>query len=451
MYSRVDRTVIKRLATSIMLAGNATFAIGWWWLMPGGFPVGHVRFWMNAVWPIVLLLISVVGLTALFLRRADWTKACVTMLGCMVLSITITAPLIFPDIKRSVLLAATTICLLEFAVVRTLVAPSMSRRLLAGPILAGIVLGAFLPIALRAEAASTVPLDLACPWDAQTDGITARDGSIQSIGAAGRVEVLPSSGAVAIKLGQVRLMVDPLLTFRSTSPSGGWSALSRQSRSHASAYARLSEVLPSAVDGVSDRVLFRGAADWLGVEGQGRIEITAYSKIPNPVYSHLNTFCMMTIHGHQKLELTFSPCGKTAFEPRPADYPVGRPARFAYCDTVRTFRVVEAHSGEKGPFVTLGEGQLQSDRFSMGIMDNGARVATMHLDDWAMQLSTALSPTAGWGVAVNAIEFQRMDSDPRAPVMIWITLAGTSVGRGWDTVGHSAGTYRNRIIVETGE
>ena len=33
----------------------------------------------------------------------------------------------------------------------------------------------------------------------------------------------------------------------------------------------------------------------------------------------------------------------------------------------------------------------------------------------------------------------------------WLTLAGTSVGRGvgrgWDTVGHAAGCYRNRITI----
>ena len=30
---------------------------------------------------------------------------------------------------------------------------------------------------------------------------------------------------------------------------------------------------------------------------------------------------------------------------------------------------------------------------------------------------------------------------------VWITLAATSVGRGWDAVGHRAGTYRNRLEI----
>jgi hypothetical protein len=49
---------------------------------------------------------------------------------------------------------------------------------------------------------------------------------------------------------------------------------------------------------------------------------------------------------------------------------------------------------------------------------------------------------------MNAIEFGRGDARPTAPVSLFITLAGTSVGRGWDSVGHSPGVYRNRMRIE---
>jgi hypothetical protein len=32
--------------------------------------------------------------------------------------------------------------------------------------------------------------------------------------------------------------------------------------------------------------------------------------------------------------------------------------------------------------------------------------------------------------------------------VFFVTLAGTSVGRGWDSVGHAPGTYRNRMKIE---
>jgi hypothetical protein len=40
--------------------------------------------------------------------------------------------------------------------------------------------------------------------------------------------------------------------------------------------------------------------------------------------------------------------------------------------------------------------------------------------------------------------------EPTSPASLFITLAATSVGRGWDSVAHAAGTYRNRIAIEPG-
>jgi hypothetical protein len=48
---------------------------------------------------------------------------------------------------------------------------------------------------------------------------------------------------------------------------------------------------------------------------------------------------------------------------------------------------------------------------------------------------------------VNAIEFQRLGDEPGDRVGIWITLAATAVGRGFETVGHLPGTYRNKMTL----
>jgi len=48
---------------------------------------------------------------------------------------------------------------------------------------------------------------------------------------------------------------------------------------------------------------------------------------------------------------------------------------------------------------------------------------------------------------MNAIEFSRFEGRHKSAA-IWITLAGTSVGRGWDSVGHARGVYRNRMRIE---
>jgi hypothetical protein len=163
----------------------------------------------------------------------------------------------------------------------------------------------------------------------------------------------------------------------------------------------------------------------------------------------LNSFCDFEVRGHRRLSLDFSPCPGNPIEVRPFDYPFGRPSRFAFLDADQLFRVVEATSGEKGPFRTLAAGRLGSEQeLAITLLDEGGVVARIVLADWAAQADLTLSPTAGWGVPVNAIEFSVSGDAARSPASIFVTLAGTSVGRGWDCVGHKAGTYRNRIRLE---
>ncbi len=132
----------------------------------------------------------------------------------------------------------------------------------------------------------------------------------------------------------------------------------------------------------------------------------------------------------------------------PSEYPVGRPARCAYLGEDGVFRIVEARSGEKGPFRELASGPLaRNDPLTITFHDDGRAFCTMTLDDFAAQASIALSPTAGWGLPMNAIEFSLSDARPTSPASVFVTLAGTSVGRGWDSVGHAAGVYRNRMTV----
>ena len=128
--------------------------------------------------------------------------------------------------------------------------------------------------------------------------------------------------------------------------------------------------------------------------------------------------------------------------------------RFAYVDASRAFRVVEASSGEKGPFRILAEGRLEpADPLVIALHDEDQPVARVTLQDWAAQAGTDVSPTAGWGVPVNAIEFSLNGEAPSSPASIFVTLAGTSVGRGWDCVGHRGApeSAHDRAIREKNE
>jgi hypothetical protein len=187
-------------------------------------------------------------------------------------------------------------------------------------------------------------------------------------------------------------------------------------------------------------------------EDAGFITLEALCTIPEAVFSHLNQFPQFQFAGHRDLELSFSPCPDKTIAVTHSDYPVGDPARFACfeeTDGVGRLRVCEATSGEKGPFVTLADGKIaRGEPLTVTLIDQGVKILRVTLLDWTAQASTALSPTAGWRVPENAIEFTLDQKAKDSAAVFYVTLAGTSVGRGWDTVGHAAGTYRNRMKIE---
>jgi hypothetical protein len=264
--------------------------------------------------------------------------------------------------------------------------------------------------------------------------------------------VQTSDGSIAAPFGGLTIMLEPILTFSSQSPDGCPVVLVRPA-DRAGPSPRFLRARQNGDQSVSlSYDLARQGPAFLSVTadraGQS-LTLEAISRLDRNIYSHLNSFCDLEIRGHRQLALEFSPCPSVPIEVRRFDYPFGRPARFAFLDRFGDFRVVEAESGEKGPYRTLARGRLRRDEpLSITLLDAATPRAKVTLLDWALQVDTGLSPTAGWGVPANAIEFSLTGDAPQSPASIFITLAGTSVGRGWDCVAHAAGTYRNRIVIE---
>ena len=256
----------------------------------------------------------------------------------------------------------------------------------------------------------------------------------------------PRTAELSVDCGSVKLRCSPLLTFDRISPDGFWSLLApprKDERKPASCTVAAGSCDCRYSDGSSVKIV--------APDAQGYVHLNASTTVGADTYSHLNAYCVLSVAGHRKLSLAFSPCRESLIEVMPADYPTGRPARFGYVDDTDTFHVVEATSGEKGPFKQLASGPLRlGEPLTIFFYDEGLPIASVTVDDWTSQLSRALSPTAGWGIPANAIEFQRLGSSEDSAVQIWITLAATSVGRGWECVGHRGGIYRNRVTFNTG-
>jgi len=439
-------TALHRLFWLLVLGFHAVAAAGWWWLMPGGFPVSHPRFWSNGGAPVLVLGVVVAAVIAARRERWERLRFILALFPAAWAGAGLAARVVFPITFKWAFL----IPLLGAALMGGGLALTFRRRPLGKrkgwPVwvasLAALCLGAIAPLAMRAPTPGTRPLNIQAP--ASEPGPPPPNGRLGP-----RLFVTPGDGSATVKAGRVSLSVKPLLRFISRSPDGGPSIL---------APASLREPrdlrLGSAVQ-KGDGLDLRYQADYeaslrIGPDIEGApIVLEATARLARPINSHLNSFCDIEVSGHRRLSLSFSPCPNERVEVLPADYPVGRPLRFAYVDALNGFHVVEATSGEKGPFRELAGGPLtRSEPLVITFYDDGESVARLTLDDWTAQADATLSPTAGWGAPVNAIEFSLSGDAPGSVAGIYISLAGTSVGRGWDTVGHASGTYRNRVRVE---
>jgi hypothetical protein len=439
-----------------VLVGHVVLAALWWWLQPGGFSLDHPRFWANRVAPLFGLVLAIGSLWALHRERIDLLRLLLPIWPAAWLAIAVTGKLMFP-ISLALgwlvpLAAATTMAALAFPmrVSEALGRDPRMRVGLVGSIVVSVLAGAGVVCTQRVPAAATHPVNVRFPVvDSDSSRATIRPGAIRLDG---NVLIQTSGGSIMVPIAGLTLNVEPILTFSSRSPDGCPTILGGP--------VERAGPVPRFREGWRDGK--RSCSMIFELPGQGPAFLAALyepdgdafavetvTRLNQPVYSHLNSFCDVEVRGHRRLSLEFSSCPGVPIEVRRFDYPIGRPARFAYRDRHGAFRVVEADNGEKGPYHTLASGPLGNDEpLSITLIDQGRAKAKITLADWAGQTDTTLSPTAGWGVPVNAIEFSLSGDRPESPASIFVTLAGTSVGRGWDCVGHAPGTYRNRLRVE---
>lgn len=430
--------------------------LAWWFLAPGGFRPDHPRFWTNEVAPIAIVGVAVLCLWFLHRERMDrlrpllpaWAAAWAGLTLAMTWAFPVTMARIWP------VPAALTMAMGLSAIGPWRRGGPAGRRVLVGSlaiVVAAAIMGAGFAISLRPPAAGTHPIGGMEATNLRNEaGSNLPDAGAIRFGS--DIMMQPSDGTLMARIAALTVSVQPLLRFVSRSTDGAPVVLvpaavregpepriRRVSRAGDGGYLlsyNLEDQGPASL---------RAAFDL----SAGSIALDAASTLDRPVSSHLNAYCDVEIRGHHRLSLEFSPCPGSLFGLVRPGIPFGRPALFAFVRADRTFLVVEATSGEKGPFQALDRGRLDpSDPLTITLHDEGRPVARLTLDDFAAQADTTLSPTAGWGVPVNAIEFALADDRPSSTASIFITLAGTSVGRGWDCVTHRAGTYRNRIRLD---
>lgn len=436
-----------RFSWLYVLGFHAIVAGGWLLAMPGGFPMTHPRFWANRVAPAVLCMLVVAALIAALQKKRGVTRLVLVALGAMWIGVAIALPVIFP---RSFLKPAPVALVIGGMALLASSSGGMRvplRRALAVMVaVIAAACGAVLPLTQRAPQASTIPFS--GPFDLDELPKVLQHG--RTVRLSPSLSVHADDGSFMLQRGRIMLEVNPVLTFVSRSPDRCWTSLAA-SEARAGPMRLLVGERALGDDGIElgfhdddvSRVAIRR-----GSEPGGAI-VESVSRLPAPVFSHLNSFSRFSIAGGENLAIEFSPCPGKRIDIVYGDYPVGLPARSAYLDASGMFRIVQARNAEKGPFTELASGPLdRSQPLTMMLYTSGEPAAKIVLMDWSAQVSTALSPSAGWAHAVNAIEFSLDSSSTRSPATIFVTLAATSMGRGWDSVGHAAGVYHNRMTVE---
>ncbi len=434
-----------RVSWSVFALGILAGSIKWWLMMPHGFPLDHTRFWMNQVlpWAGVAMGAGLVFSAAIQLPRLF--SVLVYLVPAVIFGSTAAMFALYPTSAQGVWYFGLVPGGLTWAAAWLAVrAVSVGAINITISLIAGVSLGLFMFGSQRGELPSTVPANILMPAVA-----SGKQSSRTHFNFAPGVDVQPDLGRISAHAGALRLSIYPWINFDSRSADRFWVLFSPSKM-----LLPPDRWLASSISGPDGAWLkFAGSEPAVihlpQSQDSNRIAINAYTDIASPVYSHVNTYAHVDVIGHRRLKLVFSPVPGKPVEVMPADYPYGRPLRFAYLGADGIFRIVEASSGEKGPFREIGSGPLMRGApLSVTLLDNGRPAARIVLQDWSSQLSTALSPTAGWGVPVNGIEFSRASDKPESSVNIYITLASTSIGLGFDTVGHKPGKYANRMQIE---
>jgi hypothetical protein len=433
-----------RSAWAVIWLLHALGAAALFWGMPQGFPPGHLKFFANTVVPLGVFAVSMLGVYSVQ-RQKSVTLASLAafplvfwmLLGGVWYQL---CPL---SMKRYVLFAAPGLLVLLVLWIQTKRAKSGMTVLSLFATLLAASGGTVWAFAQRGGPPSTQPLSQGVMMVLSERGALVEPGTVKK-----PFVLAPNTAQLSFRRAGVNVDVFPLLTFQSRSPDKCWSILAPKGTNagklELQGVRETSEQVTARYGGVAQASL---VVRW--DENKLPVSIEALTGLEKPVYSHLNTYCMLIVNGLKDPRIRFSPLPGDPISVMPSDYPTGRPARFACVDANNSFRVVEATSAEKGPFKNLGSAPIsRSDSLSLTFYDGDAAKITVTLDDFFAQLGTALSPTGGWGASVNAIEFDRDDPQNGSTVSVIFTLAGTSIGRGWDTVGHTAGTYRNRMRIE---
>ncbi|MBX3221236.1 MAG: hypothetical protein KF795_12005 [Labilithrix sp.] len=418
------RSIVFGSAVVVLTVHAAAFAAAIVFL-PRGFELGDIRAWSNTWLPAAAGTVIAGALVRFVFFKSSGLF--VSLVSAAIaggwLAAIVTGNVLFPvsiGVERTVGPAAIAIALGTIAWATKLrTVPSLAAAA------AGAAVGVVEVLAQGAPPPSTRPLGGAL---AEVNGEPTKDDA--------------ATGQVSFPCGKEHVRVRPLLTFESRSPDATWTVLAPP---EAFGPRRKFDAFFKEKNGFRAHYTDDGVTSLVATKDAKGLDVEAVSKLPRAVYSHLNAFA--TVYVPFEAAVSFGPTGQETFDVEPEDYPAGRPLRFAYLGADIAFHVVRASEAANGPYAELAKGRLGRDEpltIELRHRDGSAGTCKLTFKDWAAQVSTEPSP-AGWGLPQNSIQLHARGKE----ALIVLTLAETGPGRGWYSVGHAEGTYKNRIRVDT--
>src|SRR4051794_24149613 len=295
-------------------------------MMPRGFPIFHPRFWANQVAPWAVLSFIAIVVWVRWRRGAEKVRPFLLVLPVAWVCAAISGLVIFPISGRFIAPVALLAAGAMLSALLPLCRPNVRQIIVLG---VAAIVGLLFPFSQRAGDARTHPADVGIdlvPADAESRPVL-----LPVLPLREDLRVQSSDGTVYLRCRAVSVDIQPMLTFISCSPDRCWTVFAP----------RVARVPPRR-----SLVAMRRQNDaiqlWYDECDSSALKVTlldartslidARSHLPRPTFSHLNAFSELTILGHKRLEIAFSPCGEQRFEVTFSDYPRGKPARVGYFD-----------------------------------------------------------------------------------------------------------------------
>ena len=310
--------VALRIVWGLIFLVLAAAAFGWWLHMPRGFPLSHPRFWMNPVLSLVAMHLCALGILALRRNRLVFSQLLMCAIPAAIFGAGLSWVIFFSKSQpwrpfNLFLLLGMLLIFLERFTTRRLGVRKLSRWARAATFIVAFAIGGFIPWSQRGPDPTTLPLNAAMPVVDQEDLATIPPALILS----DDFIVLPSSGQISVKCGEATVEIDPFLQFKDFSPDRCWTIFSGYPW-------MVDKEAPLVAMTQDDEAIllnhqYRYNRGLLAFPLDHMLRITtprpdreltfeAFTDVTEPVYSHLNLFCMLVVSPRGKLSVAFSPC-----------------------------------------------------------------------------------------------------------------------------------------------